>query len=544
MAGGLSDPRPAAARLAAVRAWWRSARPPRTLGQRADLVYTTVLVGGTFGGMAYGTASSALAEIIDPGSIARWVPLLLVIALLAAATWGAVQGPVVFSVADVAQLLGAPLSRHDLVARPLRRAFAIGAAAGAVTGALLVVGLAGRHRAVATFDVFGVIAGMALVGVLGIAAGWAVQCSARSERVVRAMTWPAVLLGLALVALASSGRVGRDVALWSGPWGWAVQPGAGVAGTRSLVGLLVLAAVTVAAVVLALRHGGDAPTERHLRRAEGRAGLIASLASFDVRTSRRSLAAVGSKGSSRELADLARLRDGVRRASETRWGASHAAELAVLWRGAVALRRAPGHLLQAAALGATGTAIALVGARHAGAVAVGALVIYVAAARLLEPMRAELDVPGRARMQLGLRLERALPAHLVLPALIVAVIAAATAGVLAVAGQLPRNGALAGVVAVAAAVAIACCAGMSARRGGRMPHEILFMATTSDPSGGGFVIIAWLVAWPAAAVIVGGGPLLLATSPARGTPTWALPVCLGATYVLVKLLRSEPQERW
>jgi hypothetical protein len=544
MAGGLSAPEAADARLAAVRAWWRSARPQRTFGQKADLVYTTVLVGGTFGGMAYGTASSALAEVVDPSSIGRWVPLLVLVALLSVASWGAVQGPVVFSVADVAQLLGAPLSRHDLVARPLRRAFAIGGCTGAVAGALLVIGLAGRHRGIATLDAIGVVVGVTLTGVLGIAVGWAVQSSRRWEHAVRVVAWPAIVLAGALALLAGAGRAGRDLALWWGPWGWAVQPGSDASTTASLAGLLALAALTVAAVTLALRHGADAPTERHLRRAEGRAGLIASLASFDVRTSRRNLADVGSKGAARELGDLRRLRAVVARAAATPWGGRRTGELAVAWHSAVALRRAPRLVAQAVVLGAVGTTIALIGARHPGAVAVGALITYVAAARLLEPMRSELDMPGRARMQLGLRLGRALPAHLVLPALIVCCAAALAAAGVAVAGDMPRNGGLAAIVAVTGAGAIACCAAMSARRGGRLPHEILFMAAGGDPSGGGFFIVAWLVAWPAAAVLTGAGPLLLATSAARGTPTWALPVCLGAAYLLVRVLRTEPQERW
>ena len=53
--------------------------------------------------------------------------------------------------------------------------------------------------------------------------------------------------------------------------------------------------MTAAAVAGALRDCGRCPAERHLGRAEARAGAIAALATFDARTARRSLDAAGGR---------------------------------------------------------------------------------------------------------------------------------------------------------------------------------------------------------------------------------------------------------
>jgi hypothetical protein len=43
---------------------------------------------------------------------------------------------------------------------------------------------------------------------------------------------------------------------------------------------------------------------------------------------------------------------------------------------------------------------------------------------------------------------------------------------------------------------------MSARRGGRLPQEVLVSAVTTDPSGGGLVLLGWLLFWPAVATAI------------------------------------------
>src|SRR4029079_6969579 len=102
---------------------------------------------------------------------------------------------------------------------------------------------------------------------------------------------PRVAFGVCRVALAASSPTGRHVALWSGPWGWAVQPLAGTAAAWP-VAVVVLAALTAAITTLAVRRRGATPTERHLVRAEARGGAVAALYSMNARYVRRSLTAV------------------------------------------------------------------------------------------------------------------------------------------------------------------------------------------------------------------------------------------------------------
>jgi hypothetical protein len=61
------------------------------------------------------------------------------------------------------------------------------------------------------------------------------------------------------------------------------------------------------------------------------------------------------------------------------------------------------------------------------------------------------------------------------------------------------------VTAVAVVPAIVLCAALSSRRGGRLPVSVLALGTSGDPTGGG-IVIAWLLAWPAGAVVLGALP--------------------------------------
>jgi hypothetical protein len=219
--GALLSVSPAAARpdVVAIQRWLDRARRSRSFAQRAQTVYAAIVVGGIFGVLVYGTAQSALAEVIGLASVGRWGPSLMLIAFVAAGFWGAVQGPVVFSPADLAVLLAAPLSRADLVARPLRRAMLIGAGAGMVGAGVVLVGLTGGGRDVALTRAFGVVVGVGLAGVICVVLAWIVSISARAERCLRLVRWPAVALAGGLVVWAAlGGRAGRMVALWSGPW--------------------------------------------------------------------------------------------------------------------------------------------------------------------------------------------------------------------------------------------------------------------------------------------------------------------------------------
>jgi hypothetical protein len=481
-------------RLAAVRAWMRARRPAPGVGRRLDFAYSVAVVAGMIGALAYGTASSTLAEVVTPQWLATFGPSLGLAALLAATRWGAYQGPVVFSIADVAFLLGAPLPRRGLATRRLVRALAGGAAAGAAVGCAAIVGLAGEDRGIGGATAAGLVVGLAELGLLGVAGAWAVERSARCERATRRIIWPTAAVAAVLAAGSGASPVGREVALWSGPWGWAMQPAAGAGEWQWLAALVVLTLVTAIAARAAIRDCGNAPAERHVNRAEARVSAVASLASFDARTARRALERVGAPGSGRRGAALRRPR---------------AARLAVPWRDVAAALRTPGRVLEAAALAGGGTVLALLSTDRPIAVAAAMLVVYLGASRMLWPLRAELDVPTRARVLLRPSFGRVLLAHTIVPAGVTTGAAVLAAAGSALGGALATHPAAA-LATVAAVPMVTACAGMSARRRGKLPPSLLAMSA-ADPTGGGGAILAWLILWPTVAAILGAVPLLLVT---------------------------------
>ena len=134
---------PARSRVADVRAWWRVQHPRPSITQRLDTAYTTAVTVAIFGLLAYGTASSALAQVISPRDLPVLGPPLALLALVLVAQSGAYLGPVVFAVPDVVHL-GAPLSRRQLAKRRLLGALTLAALGGSVAGAL--ADRAARHR--------------------------------------------------------------------------------------------------------------------------------------------------------------------------------------------------------------------------------------------------------------------------------------------------------------------------------------------------------------------------------------------------------------
>src|SRR5262249_39189094 len=161
--------------------------------------------------------------------------------------------------------------------------------------------------------------------------------------------------------------------------------------------------------------------------------------------------------------------------------------------------------------------------------------------RLMAPLRAELDVPGRARTLLRPGLGRVLVAHAIVPAVVAAVAAALAAAVSAGAGGLPSHGGAAALAAVLVAPAGSCRAAMSARRGGRLPTTVFASAVALDPSGGGVGILMWLAAWPAAGAIVGAVPVLVTTRSGGGSGLLVALLALGAGGFLLSWLREHPE---
>lgn len=495
--------------VVAIQRWLDRARRSRSLTQRAQTVYTAIVVGGIFGVLLYGTASSALADVVGAESVGRWGPSLMLVAFVAAGLWGVVQGPVVLAAADVAHLLSAPLSRAELLARPLRRALSIGAGVGVLVAGIVLVGLTGHRREVPVARAFGFVVGIGLAGVICVALAWIVSISARAERRLRIVRWPAVAVAGGLVLWAVlGGRVGRTAALWSGPWGWAVSPGAGGSDAGWIARLACTAVATGVVVAVAWARRGTGETERFARRAEGRAHLQASLMDFNVRTGRRDLVEVSAPGSfagrgpERGVRLVRWLRGRLAGVGARRFAGPGVASLAVVWRDGANLARFPGRAIESALLAAGGAGLVLLDVARPVAVVAGAVLIYVAGAWLLEPMRIELDVPSRPAVFLGVRPGRAMLAHTVVPSLVVFGSVAVCAVVLALTGQLAGDELPAALALVSAATAVVGCAGMSARRGGRLPPQVLVSAVTSDPSGGGLVLLGWLLLWPAVAAAI------------------------------------------
>ncbi len=486
-----------------VRRFWQTVLEPPSLLRRLEpayYVFITLAIGGPF---VYGTASQGLAEVATPRAISTWGPSIALVALLALMRWGAVQGPVIFSVADVSQLLGAPLRRAELVLGRLLRGMAAAAAGGAVAGALVVVGFAGHGRGVEAGRAADLIVSAALLGLLGMAGASLVQGSARWDRATRLARWPVVAAAAGLVVLASGSPTGRDIALWSGPWGWTVAPLAG----RSVLATVLLAALTGGALALALSRRGAAATERHLVRAEAREGAVAAIYSMNARYVGRSFSGVGARAGTTTGRTL--------RTPRT-------PRLAIAWRDAVAALNAPQRLGEALVLSALGCAVCLVNASHPAAVAGGALVVYLGASRLLEPLRAETDKPSRIRVLLRKSPGTVMAEHAIVPGIVVLAGALLAVAGCAVAGELPSHGATAALLAVVATPAITLCAALSGRRGGQIPQSVMNV-TYGDTTGmSSFILVAWVIAFPVLAVALDAIPVSLAAE--HGTQV--LFVCL------------------
>jgi hypothetical protein len=107
---------------------------------------------------------------------------------------------------------------------------------------------------------------------------------------------------------------------------------------------------------------------------------------------------------------------------------------------------------------------------------------------------------------------------------VVAAAAGVAGAIVAATGEVAQRAGALAVIAVAVTPAIVACSAMSSRRGGRLPISVLTAGATGDPTGGGAAVIAWLVAWPAAAAVLGGLPVVLV---ARGASlSGALPPAL------------------
>jgi hypothetical protein len=513
-----------------LRALRRGSRRP-SLGVRAERIYTAVLVGAIGLAVVWGAIGEAVRTVVQPESWAAWGPPLLLAAVVAALRLGVWQGPVVFSAADVAHLLRAPVRRAALVRPLLVRALGAGAVAGAALGGLGVGMSLGAGDRPGAARAAGAVVAAGLLGAGAVAGSWLVESSARLAGDVRRASPALWALIAALGACSAAGGTARAVELASGPWGWAVAVLSASAGAAAAA-LAGTALVAAAAVAMAWGRAGAGTVEGFGLRARARAGIVASAASADYRTMARSrrAAARGVAGGARGRARRA----GGRLARPPR------PALAVPWRDVVALSREPARTAAALALGAASVAAAALHPDRGAWVAAAAVGAYGAALALLEPARMELDAPDRAALLLGRPAARAVLAHAALPgALLVAVSLPAVGVVAAAGGASPAAAAGALLAAVPGWALLVLCGAGSARRGGRVPSKVVLAAIT-DPSGGAVTVASWLLAWPVIAIGATCAAVLPAARAATGGPLQAAVVLAVAALVVRAWLAFSP----
>jgi hypothetical protein len=473
--------------LARLRARRRAHRPP---GQRSDrliavygaALYVVIGVVIAFRLLRQRPATGAAPAWLSGGGLARIGAATLLLGLLAAlrhATW---QGPVVFKPPEVQWLLTAPIDRAGLIRLRLARALAAGVGLGALLGLGAFVLLEAELGMPARPLLAAALLGPAAVGLLAVALGWLVERSPAACLLVLRSS-PLVLAAAAVAALVPGGAAGARMLLWSGPWGWAVAPIAAAAGGSAPawpVQAALLAAAAVAVALLAWRRAGAITTEELARRATARTGLSASLYSLDARG-----AAQARRQANRTLLGVRRVR--LRRPRQ-RW-------LAIPWCDSLALLRAPARLGWALVL--TGAGVVAVAAEpdRRAVIAAAVLAGYLAAAQLIEPLRAEADQPDASR-QLPLAWGDLLLLHCVVPAL-----ALAGAGVLAT-GVAWATGLLEGLAPWAALVAclplaavLVLCAAVSGHRG-RVSPATLATAFGLGELGGPVYLLGWIALGP------------------------------------------------
>jgi hypothetical protein len=489
LGSGALAPRPVLARLRARR---RAHRPP---GQRSDrliaaygaVLYVVIAVVITFRLLRQRPASGA-ASWLTGGGLARVAVATLLLGLLAAlrhATW---QGPVVFRLPEVQWLLTAPIDRAALVRLRLARALAAGLGLGALLGLGAFVLLEAELGVAARPLLAAALLGPAAVGLLSAALGWLVERSPAASLAVLRVS-PVVLAAAAVAALLPGGQVTARAMLWSGPWGWAVGPLVAAAGGRVPgwpVQAALLAAVSAAVALLAWSRAGAITIEELARRATARTGLAASLYSLDARG-----AAQARRRANRTLLGVRRVR---LRRPRRRW-------LAIPWRDALALLRAPARLGWAVVL--VGAGVVAVAAEPDRRAVIGAAVLagYLAAAQLIEPLRAEADQPDASR-QLPLAWGDLLLLHCVVPALAVAGIGVLATGAAWAAGLLEGPAGWAALLACPPLAAVlVLCAAISGQRG-RLSPATLSMAFGLGEFGGPVYLVGWIALGPLLAEVL------------------------------------------
>ncbi len=499
----------------------RELAPGQSLLKHAETVYLALLTVGILGSVLLGAwhgLGPFLLDLSRPYRSIAGAPaiFLVVLVVLRFCTW---QGFVSFSEADCAYLLTAPVPRRGLVWPRLRNASLLLGIGGAAVGVLVSLS-PGIHKAHVGGVAQGAAAGLAL-GVLLVAAGWQVQRLPRVALWVLRLTIPALVVAGILVLGSRAGGGARSAVLWSGPWGWGLLSLTSGAWLSGVVGLVLLGTVAGGGWVSLRRTAGSCSLETYRARARTRARMVAGLYSLDARS------VVKASRESRSARWQSRLRLPVPR---------HAG-LVIPWRGTLSLLRSPVRLIWGAALGGGGVLALAVAPTRPGSLLGGSLALYLAAGSLLEPLRLEVDAPAVSHVLLPWRYGKVLWLHCLLPAVILTGLGLVTLAGGWAAGLV--EGALvpaACLVLVPEVFVMVLAAALSARRGGRVPTNILLF-TAGDPTGAsGLIVVLWAVGWALLAIVAVAVAVFLVSSADTLNGSVAAVLGLGALAALLQRL--------
>ena len=221
-------------------------------GPTAYQVYATLVVGGIAGALAGNAVSEAIGGSLNAHKVLVFGPVRAVPRAPGAAPVRYLAGPgrlldrrrqLPAHRADRDRGFGAAEARSGPVGRRRRRR-------------------SGRRVSPSCHDrrgrgsprALGTVAGVAAFAVLGVAASWLVE-SSRTSLGPRASREPRRARDRRRAARGRRHPGSRSVAVWSGPWGWAIAPLAGSSGWPRALGLMLL---TTAAVRVS-RGAGPAP---------------------------------------------------------------------------------------------------------------------------------------------------------------------------------------------------------------------------------------------------------------------------------------------
>ena len=408
-------------------------------------VYLVALVVAFYGGAQIATEfhrlrhpplpSAATPRVLHAAPAALTALALLVfLMLLRDALW---RGPVTLPQVTVDWLLDTPVDRGRMLRPRFRVSSALATVAGAAVGvvpaaALVSLGLGGGTGHVLRLGA-AAVASATLLFALGAGAAGLIERYPVSWRWLRRATPAALAVATVCAGLAAWAALGRPpgvltaIALWSGPWGWAVQGTVALAGGPAPwwpAATALLGALAVLALACAHQAAAMVPGTALRARARTIGAMSAAVLSMDT----RGVALAYGHAAGTRRARL-RLRPPRRRA------------LILLWRDLVALTRAPSRLVGAAALALLAVGLVAAGGHGAQvsvvAVASGLALGYLAAAWLCEGARLDAEDTRRSAA-LPFRFGSLAWWHAAVPCLVLFVTAGVPVTALAVAAGAPR----------------------------------------------------------------------------------------------------------